>query len=210
MVWLLARLLLMTVRLRVLHPERLEKARESGRTLLYAFWHGRQLMLFRANPERGRRLAVITSLSRDGEMQTLICRRFGLEVVRGSSSRGGLSGLLALSRCLKNDCSVGLAVDGPRGPKFLAKPGIVVLARNTGSPILPITVGFRHRWELNRAWDRFQIPWPFTVAWVAFGEPFRVPADTTPSDAERYCETLTLRLSELTSEVDAHRKNPVE
>ena len=200
---MLARLLLATVRLRVLYSERLQAARALGRPLLYAFWHGRQLMLFKGNPERGRRLAVITSLSRDGQMQALICRRFGLEVVRGSSSRAGLSGLLALSRRLKNDCSVALAVDGPRGPAQLAKPGVVVLARNTQVPIVPVTVGFHRRWELSRAWDRFQIPWPFTRARMAFGEAIQVPADASSSDLERFCQLLTMSLSKLTGEVDA-------
>jgi lysophospholipid acyltransferase (LPLAT)-like uncharacterized protein len=202
-VWLLARILLATIRLRVIYQERLEAARALGRPLLYAFWHGRQLMLFKGNPERGRRLAVITSLSRDGQMQSLICRRFGLEVVRGSSSRAGLSGLLALSRRLKNDCPVALAVDGPRGPVQIAKPGAVVLARNTGAPIVPVTVGFRRRWELGRAWDRFQIPWPFTEACMVFGQPIQVPADANTADVERVCERLTLELSDLTAEVDA-------
>ncbi len=200
LVWLAAHVLMATVRFRVRHVERLERARESGKAVLYAFWHGRQLALFKANPES--RLAVMTSLSRDGEMQSLICRWFGLDVVRGSSSRSGLSGLLALTRSLKQGTAVGVAVDGPRGPAFEAKPGITTLARVSGSSVVPITVGFRRRWELGRTWDGFQIPKPFTIATVAYGEPIVVSADASRDAVRQATQRLTASLRTLTAEVD--------
>jgi len=201
-VWALARLLLATVRVRVVHPERLEQARSAGQPLLYAFWHGRQLALFKANPERGRSLAVMTSRSADGQMQALICRRFGLQVVRGSSSRGALAGILAMGRALRRGACVGVAVDGPRGPAFEAKPGIIALARASGVPVVPITVGFRRRWELGRAWDRFQIPKPFTTATVVFGEPIRLDRGADQAEVDRQARRLGQALRDLTRLAD--------
>jgi lysophospholipid acyltransferase (LPLAT)-like uncharacterized protein len=200
-IWLIARLLLATVRLRVLHAERLALARESGGPLLFAFWHGRQLALFKANPER--ELAVMTSLSRDGQMQSLVCRRFGLQVVRGSSSRAALTGLLALGRKLRAGVSIGLAVDGPKGPVFEAKPGICALAQQADMPIVPITVGFASSWLLSKTWDQFRIPKPFTRAVVAYGEPIRLArrADTKARDDQAL--GLSTCLCDLTAEVDA-------
>lgn len=200
-VWLVARLVLATVRVRTLYLDRLAQARELGRPILYAFWHGRQLALFKANPEAV--LTVMTSLSRDGEMQASICKRFGLKVVRGSSSRRGFSGLMALGRRLKEGISVGMAVDGPRGPAFEAKSGIVVLARRSGSPIVPITAGFRRRWQLKRAWDRFLIPLPFARATVAYGEPILVSKQATSQQMREATARLTESLQTLTAEVDA-------
>jgi lysophospholipid acyltransferase (LPLAT)-like uncharacterized protein len=201
-IWLVARLVLATVRVRNLYLDRLAKARELGRPILYAFWHGRQLALFKANPEA--RLTVMTSLSRDGEMQASVCRRFGLKVVRGSSSRRGMAGLMALGRRLKEGFSVGMAVDGPRGPAFEAKSGIVVLARRSGSPIVPITAAFRRSLELKRVWDRFLIPLPFARALVAYGEPILVARKATSEEMRRATARLTDSLRALTSEVDAH------
>lgn len=203
LIWALARLLLALVRIRQRHGERLQRAQAGGGPLLYAFWHGRQLALFKANPERGRRLAVMTSLSRDGCLQSLVCRRFGLEVVRGSSSRSGLAGLVAMGRRLRAGVSVGVAVDGPRGPAAVAKPGIIALAWTAGVPIVPITVGFRRRWVLRRAWDRFAIPKPFTRATVAFGEPLWVARRPEGCDAPGLAAELGRRLRELDAEVDA-------
>jgi lysophospholipid acyltransferase (LPLAT)-like uncharacterized protein len=201
-VWLLARLVLATVRVRNLYLDRLAMARELGRPVLYAFWHGRQLALFKANPEA--RLTVMTSLSRDGEMQALVCRRFGLKVVRGSSSRRGLAGLMALGKHLKEGFSVGMAVDGPRGPAFDAKTGIVVLARRTGSPIVPITAAFGRCIQLKKAWDRFLIPLPFARATVAYGEPILVSRKATSREMRETTARLTESLRVLTAEVDAH------
>jgi hypothetical protein len=195
-----ARLLLRTVRLRVIGRELLDRARGPGRPVLYAFWHGRQLGLFKANPEP--RLTVMTSLSKDGEMHTRICRRLGLQVVRGSSSRGGLAGLLALGRALREGSALGLAVDGPRGPAFQAKPGILALARQSGSAVVPITIGYRHAWIFSGAWDRFLLPRPFTRAVVAFGQALQVEQGARQADLEALAGTLTSRLQALTAQVD--------
>jgi hypothetical protein len=199
-IWLAAYLLLATLRMQVLHQERLVEARRAGRPILFAFWHGRQAALFKANPER--RLAVMASLSRDGTVQAQICKRFGVLSVRGSSSRRGLSAMLRLGKMLADGISVGLAVDGPRGPVFAAKPGILALARVRGCPVVPITVGFRRKLELRRTWDRFQIPTPFTRATVAYGEPLWVPADADASFLEETAVLLTNDLRRLTAEVD--------
>ena len=201
-VWLVARVILATVRVRNLYLDRLARARELGRPILYAFWHGRQLALFKANPEA--RLTVMTSLSRDGEMQAAVCRRFGLKVVRGSSSRRGLAGLMALGKRLKDGFSVGMAVDGPRGPAFEAMSGFVGRAGRSGSPIVPITAAFGRSLELKKAWDRFRIPLPFARATVAYGEPILGSKKATSQEMRETTDRLTQSLRELTTEVDAH------
>lgn len=195
LVWLLARLLLRSLRVRVSREET-----RDGRPSIYAFWHGRQLALFRAHPERP--LGVLSSTSRDGRMQAWICSRFGLTVALGSSTRGGLGALLALGRMLRGGVSVGLAVDGPRGPAFEAKAGILALARAAGAPIVPVAAGYSRAIELGRAWDRFQIPLPFTCARVAYGEPIAVPHAISALELEELRRRLTDQLRLLTAQVD--------
>ena len=201
LIWLLTRLLLMTVRVTVMHSERLERVQQPGKPLLYAFWHGRQMTLFKAKPEK--RIAVMTSLSQDGQMQTKICQFFGLTVVRGSSSRGGLRGLLAMRSCLGRGLSVGVAVDGPKGPAYQAKPGILMLAKYCQTAVIPITVGLSRKWVLSRAWDRFVIPKPFSRATVGYGEPLIVPEQLDSSQLQALTEELSKRLNLLTQEVDS-------
>jgi lysophospholipid acyltransferase (LPLAT)-like uncharacterized protein len=124
-----------------------------------------------------RRIAVLISLSRDGALAASLCQGLGYRVVRGSSTRGGLGGLKALARCLSGraleDSSgaalAGMALDGPRGPRGVAKEGTLWLAHFTGTPIYPIRVR-AHRFFRAASWDRTIIPLPFSRVEVALGE----------------------------------------
>jgi lysophospholipid acyltransferase (LPLAT)-like uncharacterized protein len=208
LVWLVAWLLVRSLRPRVRGLEHVERLRAAGRPILYCFWHGRQLALFRINPERPPRLplVVLASRSRDGELQARVCRRFGLRVVRGSSSRGGLAGLLALSRASRAGHALGVAVDGPRGPAGQAKPGALALARSTGATLVPISAGYRHRLELARAWDRFQIPPPFGRVEVVLGAPIELAGDSDGAALEAAATRLGESLRALTDEADARAR----
>jgi len=128
---------------------------------IYAFWHGEQQLILAALQHRPRPLAVMTSRSADGELQTRILRRFGLETVRGSSSRGGAAALRALIRRVRAGLGAAIAVDGPRGPRHVAKGGVVQLARLTGAPIVLLRGRVSRAWRLKSAWDRYVIPKPF-------------------------------------------------
>ncbi|RLB75387.1 MAG: hypothetical protein DRH24_19665 [Deltaproteobacteria bacterium] len=201
LIWFVARILLGTLRLRMLHVDRLTRARQDGRPVIYAFWHGRQIAYFYHRPEK--RLTVMTSLSADGELQTQICRRFGLDVARGSSSRGGLRALVGLSRALREGQSVGMAVDGPRGPAEEPKAGVLALAQQSGVSIIPISVGYSRKRVLRRAWDGFQIPKVFSRAVMGYGKALAVPRDANPDDLEALRLALRDALLALGTEVDA-------
>ncbi|MGK0360530.1 MAG: lysophospholipid acyltransferase (LPLAT)-like uncharacterized protein [Bradymonadia bacterium] len=140
-----------------------------------AFWHGDQLALLRARP-RGRLIAPI-SASRDGRLQARVMRRFRIEDAPGSSSRGGLAAARALLRALRAGAIALVAVDGPRGPAQVAKPGAAFLSRRAGVALRPVGVAARRAYRLRRAWDRFALPLPFTRVVVVFGPV--LPADAS-------------------------------
>jgi lysophospholipid acyltransferase (LPLAT)-like uncharacterized protein len=153
----------------------------AGRPLIYGVWHGRILIVpwltarFRRT-EGARNVRVLASRSRDGELVAAFVRRFGLEVVRGSSSRGGAAALRALARALQAGDDVAVVPDGPRGPSCRAQAGIVSLAATTGAPIVPLGVSARPARRLQ-SWDRFLVPVPFARCAVVFGAPVRVDRD---------------------------------
>ena len=167
-VGIVARVWLMTLRVRVvLHPA-LERALD--RPWVFAFFHGTQWPLL-AWPHR-RRTVVLVSLSRDGAIQARALRVQGFRVVRGSSSRGGARGLAALVRVMKSErCDAAFAVDGPRGPYGRAKPGAILAARATRGLLVPMGSAISRGTVLARAWDKFAIAWPFTRVTVVLGEP---------------------------------------
>jgi lysophospholipid acyltransferase (LPLAT)-like uncharacterized protein len=175
---IVARVWLATLRVRVeVHPG---LAQVEHRPWVLAFWHGTQWPLlacrFRAvGPSalrRRRPTVVMVSWSRDGALQARALRVQGLEVVRGSSSRGAVRGLAALVRVMKRrGADAAFAVDGPRGPYGMVKGGAVAAARAAGAVLVPVGGVVRRGVVLRRAWDRFAIAWPFSRVDVTFGAP---------------------------------------
>lgn len=171
----------------------------AGEPVIYAVWHGRILLL--PLLYGWRRARVLASRSRDGELVTRFVRRFGLEVVRGSSSRGGAQALRLLARSLKQGRDVVVVPDGPKGPPETVKPGIVALARLSGAAIVPLSVGASSEWRL-RSWDGFRIPRPFARCVARFGDPISVPRLADRAAEETARQEVEAALRALTSSVD--------
>jgi lysophospholipid acyltransferase (LPLAT)-like uncharacterized protein len=160
---------------------------------LYAFWHETILfgVAFKA------RACVLTSQSADGELMTRMCGHLGLQVVRGSSTRGGSDALLTL---LGRGGGRHLAVtpDGPRGPRRRVKLGLIFLASRTGLPIVPFGVGFSRAWRA-RSWDHFAVPWPWSTAHCVLAPAIRVPVNLNRSGLEHYRQLVEDQLAEATA-----------
>ena len=150
-----------------------------------ALWHNRLLLisfaLKRFLPQRPG--AGLISASRDGDLIADLTKRFGFEVVRGSSSRLGASALRELENVLASGRDVLITPDGPRGPAYELGPGIVFLAQKTGAAVVPINMEFSGCWRVN-SWDGFILPRPFSRVRVIFGPAHRVKATSTPEEFE--------------------------
>jgi lysophospholipid acyltransferase (LPLAT)-like uncharacterized protein len=153
-----------------------------------ALWHNRLLLisfvLKKFLPQRPG--AGLISASRDGDLIADLTRRFGFEVVRGSSSRLGASALRELENVLASGRDILITPDGPRGPAYELGPGIVFLAQKAGAAVVPINMEYSSFWRVN-SWDGFILPRPFAKVRVIFGRGHRVRATTTPEafEAER-------------------------
>ncbi len=170
--WLLISLWSRTVRIRWVNRETPERLSAEGKNVIYAFWHGRQFLLFHYHRNRG--IVIPASESRDGEIQAHILKRFGCEVVRGSSKRKGDRALLGLVDGLRKGKSIALAVDGPRGPIYEVKQGVTYLAGKLDKVIVPVSTGARRFWILEKIWDKYLLPVPFTEAVIVYGDPITV------------------------------------
>lgn len=127
---------------------------------------------------RRRRVIVMTSNSKDGELSARAAQRLGFGMVRGSSSRGGQDALLQLAALMREGSPVFMTVDGPRGPRHKAKPGAPMLARITGKSMLPIMLCPEKYWTL-RSWDKMVIPKPFSRVVAMKGDPIFVRSDAS-------------------------------
>ena len=162
-----------TVRFRVEGWEHWEEATRTGPPVM-AFWHDRVFLA--TYYFRRRRIVVMTSRSFDGEYIARFIQRFGYGAARGSSSRGAVGALVEMTRLVRAGLPGGFTVDGPRGPRHVAKMGPLVLAKRTGRPVLPFAVNAEGFWRAP-SWDGLQIPRPFTRATVRLAPPIHVPPD---------------------------------
>jgi lysophospholipid acyltransferase (LPLAT)-like uncharacterized protein len=166
--------------------------------LIYTFWHGRLLIPTVFRRRLGARILV--SKHRDGEYIAQVLRRLGQRPVRGSTRRGGSAALRALFAGTQ-DSDLAITPDGPRGPRYIAKPGVIFLAQKIGLPILPLGIGMSHFWEL-RSWDAFRIPKPFSHTFVKAAPPIYLPADISGEEMEALRKELERRLSQATEYAD--------
>ena len=194
-----ARLLRRTFRLRVTdHPGLLDNGQPWP--AVFILWHNRILFLADCMPRHLRRVsAVLISGSRDGEYASDYIRHFGMQVVRGSSSRGGLRAVRELRRKLEGGVSTVITLDGPRGPRYEVQAGAALLAQHCGVPILPLSLNAPARWEVN-SWDRTQIPKPFTKVELRIGTPVYLSSGPDALDREEACQLLRASLLEVTDD----------
>jgi hypothetical protein len=168
---------------------------------IFPFWH--RCVLPSAWIFRRRNLAVLTSRSLDGEYIARVIRRFGFIPVRGSSSRGGQRGLLELRTLVGSGTGVAFTIDGPRGPRYVAKRGPVLLARLTGVPITPFYVALEKAWVL-KTWDALMIPRPFSRAYIRVAPKIFVPTDADEPTLSQYRDKMQAELERITAIAEGH------
>ena len=175
--------------------EHVKEARKLGQPVIFALWHNRIMPGTWHFRRTG--MVVMTSMNFDGEYISRIIAMLGYRIARGSSSRGGLRALIEMRDAMAAGCDAAFTVDGPRGPRYQAKPGPVLLARKTGCPIVCFHVSLSRFLQLH-SWDGFQIPAPFSRALVLHAPPIWVPPD---ADAE----TIRARQNEMQQALDRLR-----
>jgi len=188
-----------TARFEVIGWENHEQVEAEGGLPIYVFWHDR--IFLTTYWWRKRRIVVMTSRSFDGEYIARFIQRFGYGAVRGSSTRGGVGAVVEMARLMRAGCTTAFTIDGPKGPRYVAKMGAVLLAKKTGHPILPVTMAVDRYWMLP-SWDLFQIPKPFTRARVYVAPPIYVPADADE-------EMLNAKRDELQRVLEDLNRKPV-
>jgi lysophospholipid acyltransferase (LPLAT)-like uncharacterized protein len=180
-----------TIRFEVEGWENFEAIELAGKLPIYAFWHDR---IFAGTYFfRNRGIAVITSQSKDGEYIARFIQRLGYGAIRGSSTRGGVGALVEMIRTMRSGTPTAFTLDGPKGPRYEAKPGAVLLAKKTGNPIMPFVTECSRFWTVG-SWDRLQIPKPFTRAKLIIAKPIYVEANADEEQVKQKLNELQLSL----------------
>ncbi len=174
-----------------------------GEGFIICFWHGRMMMLPRLWTwlAPGDTFQMLISNRRDGRFIARIAKTLGIQAIAGSSSRGGREALQAGFRALESGECLGMTPDGPRGPGMRASPGVVIIARSAGVPILPVSYSTTRRWLFN-SWDKFQLALPFGRIQFDIGEPIRVPRETGKPGIEIFRSRVEQALNKLNNDSD--------
>lgn len=193
LIWITKR----TMSIERIDEPRWEKEYPEKEGVIFAFWHNRLFLMPYAG--RGRRSVALISRHRDGELISRTVKRFGLESVRGSTTRGGREALRRMPDMIREGYDVGITPDGPKGPPYRVQPGAVQLARLSGRPVIPIAFASSRPRTFN-SWDRFQVPRLYSKGVFIWGPPLWVHED---SDVEEKRRELEKTMVELTSRADA-------
>ncbi|MBR6162903.1 lysophospholipid acyltransferase family protein [bacterium] len=158
----------------------------SQKQVIFALWHAHQCALYCCEDKD--KLNVLISKSRDGEIITRATKFMGINVVRGSQNRGGARASIELIQKLEQGENIAITIDGPKGPRRKVKEGIIVIAKQTQVPIVPLVWYSPEKNFLNikSSWDGLRVPIGFIKILVSFGEPMYVPSDATKEQIEEY------------------------
>ena len=174
----------------------------SSKKIILAPWHSR--ILLPSYIYKGMNCAIIVSRSKDGEIIARVLQKQGHETVRGSTSRGGIRALAGLIRSLKKRVRPGVITpDGPRGPRFKCKGGIITLAKKMGYPVIPLTYSAK-KIKVFNSWDKFILPYPFTTCRIIYGKPLYVEKNADKDQENIYRINLENELKRITKDADLH------
>jgi lysophospholipid acyltransferase (LPLAT)-like uncharacterized protein len=172
---------------------------------IYCIWHNRLALSMKIHwafvrcRKRTAGLAALVSASKDGGLLARILEDFGVQPVRGSTSRRGPQALLELTGWAERGYDLAITPDGPRGPRYVVQEGVTSLAQLTSLPIVPVSCHLRSKITL-KSWDGFQVPLPLTKCVVRFGKPLSVPREASDEQREALRVELEQRLRDLTTD----------
>ena len=184
-----------TLRFEVLGRANVEKVWAVKQPCIWAFWH--RCIIPATWYFRNRGGVLMNTTNFDGQWTRRVIERLGYNTAQGSSTRGGLRGLAVMAQRLEGGLDAGFTIDGPRGPRYVAKPGPVMLARRSGRHIVLFHIGLERAWTLKKSWDLMQIPKPYTRAVLIIAPPLDVPGSANREELEKKHQEMQATLERL-------------
>ncbi len=185
--------------------ENCEKAYASHKGLVYAFWHSE---IFASTWFwRNRGVVVMSGYNFDARLTARVIGKHGYEIARGSASRGAVRALVGMVRAIQRGRDAAFTIDGPRGPRHVAKPGAVMVAKATGAPIICFHIRPSSAWVFSKSWDRTEIPRPFGRIALFIAPAIAVARDADDAEQARKLEEVQSTLESLVRQGDQWQKS---
>jgi lysophospholipid acyltransferase (LPLAT)-like uncharacterized protein len=189
-----------SLRIKVYGEKEVLELKKAHQKIIYVLWHGRQFLTIcqMANQHIG----VMVSTSRDGMLQANILKKYNYTIIPGSSAKSPVRATFRSLKLMRKGNDLLLAIDGPTGPIFKAKPGALFLAKKTKAVIVPVSFSVKFGICLS-SWDRYLLPLPFSPAVFIYGKPFLPSDQTDEKSMDRETIILENHLNEVYSKADA-------
>ncbi len=172
---------------------------DGKKSYVCGMWHNKLLVILLCLKSLKKR-AGLASPSKDGELISVPLEKMGYKMVRGSSGKDSVKSLVQLIKLIKNEgYSLGTPLDGPKGPVYEVKPGMIYAAQKSGKQLVLVGGAYSRKWIFSKTWDKFQLPKPFSKVVCIVGEPIDVPADADPKE---YSVLVREKLMELDQEAE--------
>lgn len=188
------KLVSITLRPKVVKSEKVDPSEN----YVYAFWHNKIVVscLSLRGPIKS---VVLASPSKDGELIAVASEKMGYEVVRGSSNKESVKSLIKLIGLVKKGYNAGTPVDGPKGPVYKVKPGMLYIAQKSGKKLVPVGSASSNTWIFEKTWDKFGFPKPFAKTACIVGDPIEIPKG---ADLDEYALMVEAELNRLDREAE--------
>jgi len=187
--WLVQSILILifkSSRIRIVGEENLKRIEKEKQRVIFVFWHGSYTLLLVSLHTKN--TVALVHWSFRGNYIAQLASAFNYHIIRTSGS--GKS-ILELVKAIKQGYSGFIAVDGPQGPSYKTKPGIIYIARKAEAKIIPLTIKARRGFVLNRRWDNHFIPLPFNNITIFIGKPIQVESgDSLEGKVEEVTKSL--------------------
>lgn len=161
-----------------------------------AIWHGQLLPLLLSY--KNAQIVTIVSKSKDGDIADFFLKKLGYKTVRGSSSRGGTEALMNAANLIESGLDAAVTIDGPKGPKYSVKPGVIYLAKKARGEIIPVVCSVKWYKRFN-SWDNFILPAPFSKINIYIGKNLQVTESMDRETINSETSILRKKMLELTS-----------
>ena len=190
-----------TLRTEMIGVQNAIQIRNSGAPGIGAFWH--RCIFPAVWIWRNRGIVVLNTVNFDGQWTRSVIERLGFGTAQGSSTRGGVEGLAVMAQRLEEGKHVAFTIDGPHGPRYVAKPGAVILARRTGRPISVFHIGVQRGFTFVKSWDLFRLPLPFSRTVMVVAPPIEVSRNCTNEEMQEKLAEMQVALERVRDVAEA-------
>ncbi len=174
--------------------------------VIFSMWHCDQCLTY--GIEDKSKFYALISASNDGEIIAKAAECLNIKSVRGSTKRRGVAASLELIEKLNEGNSVGIMVDGPRGPKGKVKDGIINIAKLSGIPIVPVAWASKDKnFKIFNTWDMFRVPIGPCKTAALYGDPIYIPSELTKEEIKIWCQKIEDEMNRLQSELENNYEN---